>query len=165
MSYGDNIAGISIGGAKVSWNDNELGYLSEEGCKLILPGAAQPITIGDLGDTVVDEIDKGGNVKVILTFEQFNLDLLKSASPKLAQLAQPGTLYYQYAKELVIHPRHKGSGDTTEDIVLNKTISHADIEIISQLLKQKQTPVEFIAFPDRSKAVGQQWGKIWNYEF
>lgn len=165
LGDGDSLSALSIGGAYVTWDGDEIGYLAEEGCKLLLPLGVTPITVGDLGDTVVDEIVSGGNVKLSLTFEQFNLDNLKIASPLLKLHTEPGDLLYQYAKELVLHPRHKGAGDDTENIILNKAISHADLEIVSQLKKQKQIAVEFIAYPDRSKAAGAQWGKIWSHEF
>ena len=166
LGDGDNMGGFSIGCAYVTWDGDEVGYLAEEGSKLILPlGVAEVKLGGALGDIVVDEIVTGGNIKLTLAFEQFNVDNLKIASPLINVGASPGTLLYQYAKELVVHPRHKGSGDTTEDIVLNKTISHADIEIVSQLATQKRIPVEFIAYPDRSKSAGARWGKIWNQEF
>lgn len=141
---------VTLGGVTIGWvNDVDPSAL-----KLI----TTELKIGEIGDIPLDDVVIGlaGMIKVIMA--QTDLASLRTATPWAPSSGSipltPSTQYqplYSYAKPLVIHPR--GVSDTSEDLTLLKAVPLPSWIRMSDGKKQRDLPVDFKIYPDRTQLV------------
>jgi hypothetical protein len=139
-----------------TWNSVDLGGVDD--VKIDLKLIFTPIKIGSAGNLKLDDRFEGlgDDAHISLIVREVTLARIKSLCPwedgsGTVDLTPPvGTNLYQYAHQLVLHPRDKGVA-TTEDVEVFKAVPVQSFQLPRDGVGPDKWEVIFNVYPDRAK--------------
>jgi len=148
----------------------DLGY-TWGGAELMAERDFEPLQTDQGGETPVDLVLKGNNLKVKVNIAEpttFNLNLSipegryndGSVSESLGIGTDAGYRLRQDAVLLRLHPHDKAASDLSKDIYIWKAVSSEPIQLNLKRDEQKIVEVTFTALYDDSWPDGQRLGRI-----
>lgn len=155
---------LQMGPCSVTFKTTDLG-LTKGGVEVDFGTDVASIVADQYGDTIINEIIKGRNIKVKVPLAESDLTklaavfpgttLVGSSAKKLVFNTSVGTSLRALGGTLVLHPKDRASGDKSFDLNIPVAMCKGDMKFAYKQDEQRVYMVEFVGYPDLTS--GDLW--------
>lgn len=149
---------IRLGTCRVFYDKVDLG-LTIGGVELTVDTSTHESKVDQFGETVVDEVITGRNIKAKVPLAETTLENLVKIMPGATLVEDVGKKRVEVttgigisllslAKELRLHPIALADGDSSEDVVIYKAATPGSMNFAYKLDQERIFNTEFKGYPD-----------------